>query len=448
MNEHLSLSTATLLTPLRHGLRAGVDNTVDILVRVQSPDAPASAPDSSVSLAERPPQALALVIDRSGSMEGRPLTEAKRCAAFVVSRLRPSDAVSVVAFDNRVQRLWPAIALGSGDAVRGAIGRIEAGGSTDLHGGWLEGADTLSAVGGAGLKRVILLSDGGANYGMVDPDLIAEQCTAWAARGITTSTYGLGNTFNEELMVSMARAGGGNHYYGDTADDLMEPFEQELALLDNLALRQVELSASGAEGLTVEMLNALPATGSGWRLPDLAWGAEAWALLRVTVPVKAMPALGKLLSVLRVSVTGQSLQGEPVALERVGLALPVLSPASFDALLRDELVARRAQEVAAAEVLNQMRTAAQAMDWVLVDRLLAEAEAAFAGNEWVAGMLEAMGGVARSRSQKRMMKEALYSSSRLSARLASKDEGQFSLDAAQPVPAYLRRKKLQGKGDL
>ncbi len=151
MNESLSLSTAVVLVPRRAGLQAGVDNVVEVLVRIQAPAAPAS------QLPERAPQALSLVIDRSGSMAGRPLEEARRCAGFVIDRLRPTDAVSLVQFDHRVQRLWPAVALGDGTALRAAIAGIEAGGNTQLHGGWREGADTLADVGGHGLRRVILL---------------------------------------------------------------------------------------------------------------------------------------------------------------------------------------------------------------------------------------------------------------------------------------------------
>jgi Ca-activated chloride channel family protein len=59
-------------------------------------------------------------------------------------------------------------------------------------------------------------------------------------------------------MVAMARAGGGNHYYGDTADDLMEPFQQELELLGNLCLRDLRLAATVPDGCTVEIVNQLP----------------------------------------------------------------------------------------------------------------------------------------------------------------------------------------------
>jgi hypothetical protein len=79
--------------------------------------------------------------------------------------------------------------------------------------------------------------------------------------------------------------------------------------------------------------------------------------------------------------------------------------------------------------------------------MLADARKRFAGNEWVAGILEAMTALAQSRSRERMMKEARYSSSRLSSRLAAKDEVAFSL-VADAGPAYLRRKRQQGKGEV
>jgi Ca-activated chloride channel family protein len=391
MDAHLSLSSTVVLTPRRAGLCAGQDNTVEVLVRIQAPEAPAG------NGAQRPPQALALVIDRSGSMAGRPLEEAKRCAEYVLGKLRPTDAVALVKFDNRVQRRWPAAPLGDGAPQRAAIAGIQGGGNTNLHGGWKEGADALVEVAGQGLKRVILLSDGQANEGVTDPAEIAAQCAAWATKGITTSTYGLGNSFNEELMVAMARAGAGNHYYGDTADDLMEPFQQELELLGNLCLRDLRLAATVPDGFGVEFVNQLPKTDTGWRLPDLAWGAEAWAVLRVTAPAGALPAVGQLCTVLRVAVTGQSMEGDAVSLERAGLSLPVMTGDSFGKLADDELVTRRLVELAAAEALMGMRSAAAAGDWSRVDSLLEAASRQFAGNEWVAAVLEAMRSIAAGR---------------------------------------------------
>ncbi|WP_298834772.1 VWA domain-containing protein [uncultured Piscinibacter sp.] len=269
MNEALSLNTQVILTPLNGGLHRETE-LVDVLVRIQSPDAPAG------TLSERPPQALSLVLDRSGSMSGRPLAEARRCVEYVVGRLRPTDIVGLVVFDNRITELHPPQSVGDGDAIRAAIAQVVEGGATNLHGGWRHGADALVALPGIALRRVILLSDGKANAGPTKIDEIAPQCAELAAAGVTTSTCGLGEHFHEDLMVEMARAGRGNSYYGDTAEDLMDPFVQELDLLGNLCLSDLRLSVTVPEGVTATMLNDLQFSDGTWRLPDLAWGAEAW----------------------------------------------------------------------------------------------------------------------------------------------------------------------------
>jgi hypothetical protein len=140
---------------------------------------------------------------------------------------------------------------------------------------------------------------------------------------------------------------------------------------------------------------------------------------------------GGLLSLVRVTVQGQSLEGEPVQLERSSLALPVLAPSAWDALTDDELVTRRLVELAAADALTRMHAAA-------------------ARNEWAAAMLQAMKGIAEGRSRERMMKEAMYSSGKLRSRLVAKDESLlFSVaEESLSVPAYLLRKSSQGKGDV
>jgi len=87
--------------------------------------------------------------------------------------------------------------------------KLTARGNTNLHGGWLKGAGELAGhVKADNLSRVLPLSDGNANAGLTDPAAICAQCTQLATTGVTTSTYGLGHHFNEDLMVRMAEAGG------------------------------------------------------------------------------------------------------------------------------------------------------------------------------------------------------------------------------------------------
>lgn len=438
-----ALSTQILLQPGRPGLMAQRDNVLEVLVRIQVPARPSDARPTT-----RKPQALALVIDKSGSMSGRPLDEAKRCARMVVERLQPDDQAAVVEFDGGVRLLCPAVPRDDGRAQLEAIDTIVEGGTTNLHGGWLSGAQALGDVSGQGLKRVILLSDGGANAGETSADIIAAECARHAALGVTTSTYGLGEGFNEDLMVRMARAGGGNGYYGDKAEDLMEPFERELDLLDQLCLRDLRLATTAPVEVQVEMLNDLPTAGAGWRLPDLAWSAEAWAVLRLTIPSAALPALGQRLVVLRVALTGVDAEGNPVELEKTALSLPVMSESSHAALAADGLVARRVAELLAAQALLEMRQAASRGNWGLVEELLAQSLARFAGNEWVKSVLETMQGIAQRRQLQRLRKEAMYSASAMNLRLSAHDEAAlYNLaDESQSGPSFLRRKSSQGKG--
>ena len=298
-----------------------------------------------------------------------------------------------------------------------------------------------------GLRRVVLLSDGQANEGVVETGAITAQCREMSARGVTTSTYGLGNSFNEELMVAMAEAGGGNHYYGDTADDLMEPFKQEFALLADLCLKNVALTATPREGVEVEMLNACQrAQGGGWRLPDVAWNSEAWCVLRLHVPRARVPKAGERLVLARVQVAGLSLDGEPVSIEQHAIELAVLRAADYEALPENELVTRRLAELDAGHVLSRMREAAGGSDWKTVGELLTEAEQRFAGNEWVAGVLASMRHLAEAKSRERFMKESMYSSSKMRTRLSAVSE-QLSL-AEGDKPAYLRRKVAEGKAEF
>src|SRR5512137_2713544 len=276
-------SPTVLITPLKPALIAGAAQKLSVLVRIQAPD-----PDPATQSARRPYH-LALVIDRSGSMSGAPLAEAVRCAWDIVTQLQPTDRAALVVFDDGVDTLVPAQPVGDRGALYAALAQVHAGGSTNLHGGWKAGADALlPAASESALARVILLSDGNANVGTTtDPGSIAALCADAATRGVTTSTYGLGQSFNEELMVAMAKQGQGNPYYGETAADLFEPFAAEFDLIASLYTRRLRLSLSAPAGITMTLRNSYPVEErDGFPaivLPDLALGAEAWALVDLDV---------------------------------------------------------------------------------------------------------------------------------------------------------------------
>src|SRR5262249_5250767 len=182
---------------------------VDLVVRVN--DAPA---------ANRPPIALALVLDRSGSMSGDKIATARRAALAVIQRLDDRDTLAVVVFDEHIDTIQP-LARAT-DAVkahtRTKLQRIGARGTTALHEGWLTGCNALVAdedtVLERGVARCFLLTDGLANVGVSDPEEIAAQAGGIRERaGIGTSTFGIGGDYAEELLGPMAEAGGGRFHH-------------------------------------------------------------------------------------------------------------------------------------------------------------------------------------------------------------------------------------------
>jgi Ca-activated chloride channel family protein len=91
---------------LEHELLAvETEQTVHAMLELTAPAAPAGR--------ERPPLHLALVVDRSRSMAGDKLETTKRCAAFLVERLAPTDQFALVDYDDQVRLLAP---LAPGDA--------------------------------------------------------------------------------------------------------------------------------------------------------------------------------------------------------------------------------------------------------------------------------------------------------------------------------------------
>jgi Ca-activated chloride channel family protein len=432
------------LSAARPALVAGHENSVEVLIRVQAPDAPKSG------LPERRPLNLAFVIDRSGSMAGEPLHQAKRCAAFMIDSLTATDRACVVAYDDSVEVFVYSRPVTNKEHFKSAIAHLRDGGSTNLHGGWLKGAEEAAGhLDPATISRVLLLSDGNANAGLTSTDQIATQCAQLADNGVTTSTYGLGSSFNEELMMAMARSGRGNGYYSETADSLLERFREEFSLLSSLCARRVQLRLSPLPGVHCELLNFYESAGEGsWRLPDLVYDGEAWAAVRLRVAPAILPAVGETLELLQASVVYQDLKGVETKIPASWLSLTVMVDNEFQALAVDEPVIRRFREAEAARLQEFASRAARLRDWNEVDRLVAQARKLASANPWLGDIVTNLEQMAGRRDQELFSKEAAYASSSMSSRLRSKTEFAAGVQFDDSdAPAHLRRKTRQGASE-
>ncbi len=395
------------------------------------------------------PLSVALVLDRSGSMRGARLEAAKGAVKHFIDQLNPNDEVCLVTYDEQVTVPLPLTKVsGFRPLLPEILSSISSGGSTNLHAGWLEGAQQLAPKSeGSRICRVVLLSDGKANAGLQDVRTICDHVSQLAAAGITTTTIGIGLDFNEYLMTEIAIAGHGAAMYGDRAEDLIEPLESEVELLNSLVWHEVSLEIHGEFGnWTVH--NPYTSIGPGqWMMPSIANQSEAWMALSIPMS-EAIAAQTDLSSnsALRISIRAKNADGI-IHVVRASLShLPVVSLQEFDNYSEDELVGRRFIDVEAAEIKRQAYRAAGMRQWARLSQLLDQLEAIANDNPWLSETVVVLRRLLEERDHARLEKELMYSSHSLSARLTELDESiSFSQRGELEKAAFLRRKTQQGR---
>jgi Ca-activated chloride channel family protein len=262
-------------------LAAGSEQTIDALIRVIPPD--------PISLNARPRLNLSLVLDRSGSMEGEKIVRAREAARYCVDQLLPSDRISLVIFDDQIDVLIPSRVAGDRADIRERIMSIAARGSTALHQAWVSGGIQVSEYLFAGaINRVLLITDGLANVGETRTQAIVQQARELAAKGVTTSTIGIGRDFNEDLLIPMGTQGGGNSWHVAEPNDMERIFMNELQGLIAQVGHTVTLELTPGPGVKVlDLLNDFELTSTGaYKLPNLLAGSPLEIVARLRLPAR------------------------------------------------------------------------------------------------------------------------------------------------------------------
>lgn len=321
------------IIPLRPAVRSDAPITLDVLVKITPPE-----PEEKV---QRPALNLGLVLDRSGSMAAHnKINFAREAAIFAVQQLLPSDRVSVTIFDDEVKTLVQNTLAEDKGRVVDMIREIQPGNTTALHGGWKEGGKQVSQnLTAGGLNRVLLLSDGLANVGETNPDAIATAVNRLAREGVSTTTMGLGDDYNEDLLEAMAQSGDGNYYYIESPQQLPDIFQTELKGLMVTSGKMVSLGVEPQNGVTVaEALNDLDKLPSGrLKLPNLVAGMPIIVVVRLNVPPMTREAE---LCSFRLAWSSPKKDGRQEL--RAALRLPAVNATTWDALAANVEVQERA----------------------------------------------------------------------------------------------------------
>lgn len=204
---------------------------------------------------------MVIVLDRSGSMGDRKISDARMAALNLLSNLTSADRFGLVTYSDTVQRRSNLMSVTPANSKRleSIIRSISASGATNLGAGLQEGIDLLlSASNMENVRRVILISDGLANRGITDPVSLGSMATISGEKGFAVSTVGVGSDFNEQLMSYIADRGAGNYYYLENPNLFAEVFLREFKMTRAAAATSVEVRIPLRDGLTVADASGYP----------------------------------------------------------------------------------------------------------------------------------------------------------------------------------------------
>ncbi len=354
---------------------------------------------------QRVPLNVALVLDRSGSMGGNKLQLTQQAACRALHSLNSKDLLSLVIFDDQVDTLFTG-PVEDRAALEALIRGVEARNNTDLCGGWLRGAEEISKQGrNNGLSRVILLTDGEANAGVVEPSEICAKVASWSAGSVQTTTLGFGNDYNQQLLKQMASEGGGNHGYIQDAERLGAFFEEEMSSLLQARGTHVRVQVVSSSDGSIQWFVKPKLDREGQvQLGNLVQGQPLALVFRWKVERPGPDTR------LTIEVRWTDLETGKTQHLRSQLALPVVSREQWEQLPSDPAVQR---QVARAEVelrrqgamqfleQNQFDAAHQWLGWALALEHLPEDDRA--------ALRDLQETVARRDTQASLKKAAMYS---------------------------------------
>jgi Ca-activated chloride channel family protein len=246
----------------------------------------------------RPPVNIALVVDTSGSMEGRAIEEARRASLALLDTLGNEDRFSLVAYHARAEVLVPSCTLDREhrEEARRHISAVRAQGTTDLAGGLRLGLQQLGAgFLEHGVNRIVLLGDGVPN----DATGIEDMAAAAAQRGITITTFGLGTDYNETLMGAIAQRSGGRFHYLADPREMATVFREEVLRSRRVLARNAVVQLTPGPDVQLEAVvgQAAVPNGNGVQvtLGDLAEGETRDLIVRMSAAGRRNGAVVELL---------------------------------------------------------------------------------------------------------------------------------------------------------
>jgi Ca-activated chloride channel family protein len=193
------------------------------------------------------PSNIALVLDRSGSMDGEKMENLKEAVGYVVDRLADSDLVSVTIFDDQVEALVPSQPAKNRDEIKAKLAQVITRGGTQISDGLSAGlAEAKKGFAADRVSRVLLLTDGQT---WDDEDACLQLADEAGKQGVAITSIGIGDDWNEKLLLQIAERSHGNSHWIQNPIAILDTFRQEVDGMQAIAATNLKLTGHMGGGV-------------------------------------------------------------------------------------------------------------------------------------------------------------------------------------------------------
>ncbi len=185
------------------------------------------------------PLNLCLILDHSGSMNGRPLETVKQAAHRIVDSLSPGDRLSIVIFDHKAKVLIPNQVIENPAKIKVEIDKLKASGGTSIDEGMRLGIEELAKGKRETISQAFLLTDGENEHG--DNDRCLKLAGLAAGYNLTLSTLGFGDHWNQDVLEKIADAANGSLSYIQQPEEAVSEFSRLFSRIQSVGLTNAYL---------------------------------------------------------------------------------------------------------------------------------------------------------------------------------------------------------------
>jgi len=209
-------------------------------------DAPSSQRQLAISVSattsnfdSNVPLNLCLILDHSGSMNGRPLETVKQAAGRLLDRLKPGDRFCAVAFDHKAKVLVPNQIVEDPASIKRQIEKLRPAGGTAIDEGIKLGIEELGKGKKETISQAFLLTDGENEHG--DNNRCLKLAKLAAEYNMTLNSLGFGDNWNQDILEKIADAGGGALAHIQRPEDAVEEFGKLFTRVQSVGLTNAYL---------------------------------------------------------------------------------------------------------------------------------------------------------------------------------------------------------------